>query len=37
MRALENKMKIHVGFISSNPLGVDTEQDLLEVKKLMEA
>ena len=36
MRALENKMKIHVGFTSSNPLGIDTEKDLLEVKKLME-
>ena len=36
MRALESKMKIHVGYISSNPLGVDTEEDLLKVKKLME-
>ena len=36
MRILEDKMKIHVGYISSNPLGVDTEEDLLKVKKLME-
>ncbi len=36
MRALENKMKIHVGYTSSNPLSVDTEADLEEVKKLME-
>ena len=36
MRALENKMKIHVGYINSNPLSVDTEKDLFEIKKLME-
>ncbi len=36
MRALENKMKIHVGYINSNPLSVDTEKDLSEIKKLME-
>ena len=36
MRALENKMKIHVGYTTSNPLSVDTEGDLEEVKKLME-
>ncbi len=36
MRALEDKMKIHVGFTSSKPLSVDTEQDLLKIKKIME-
>ena len=36
MRALENKMKIHVGYTSSNPLSVDTREDLEEVKKIME-
>tara|TARA_X000001036_G_scaffold165107_1_gene156608 strand:+ start:2045 stop:2773 length:729 start_codon:yes stop_codon:yes gene_type:complete len=36
LRALENGMKIHVGYIKSSPLSVDTEQDLIEVKKLME-
>jgi len=36
MRALENNMKIHVGHIKSNPLGIDTEKDFLEVKKSME-
>ena len=36
MRALEDKMKIHVGFTRSKPLSVDTEQDLLEIKKVME-
>ena len=36
LRALENKMSIHVGYIESSPLSVDTEEDLIEVKKLME-
>ena len=36
MRALENKMKIHVGFVENCPLSVDTEEDLSEVKKIME-
>tara|TARA_B100001029_G_C15024993_1_gene433022 strand:- start:417 stop:1151 length:735 start_codon:yes stop_codon:yes gene_type:complete len=36
MRALENKMKIHVGYTDSKPLSVDTEQDLIKIKKIME-
>tara|TARA_B100000575_G_scaffold249300_1_gene215617 strand:+ start:3102 stop:3839 length:738 start_codon:yes stop_codon:yes gene_type:complete len=36
LRAMENKMSIHVGLISSSPLSVDTEKDLQEIKKLME-
>ena len=36
LRALENKMKINVGYIDSCPLSVDTENDLLEIKKIME-
>ena len=36
LRALENKMKINVGYIDSCPLSVDTENDLLKVKKIME-
>ena len=36
LRAMENDMSIHVGYINSSPLSVDTEKDLLEVKKLME-
>tara|TARA_B110000211_G_scaffold42461_1_gene44187 strand:- start:859 stop:1596 length:738 start_codon:yes stop_codon:yes gene_type:complete len=36
MRALEDKMKIDVGYINSCPLSVDTEADLIAVKKLME-
>ena len=37
LRALENDMSIHVGYISSSPLSVDTENDLIEVKKIMES
>jgi len=36
LRALENKMKIEVGYINQCPLSVDTEADLEEIKKLME-
>ena len=36
MRALENKMKIHVGFTKTKPLSVDTQKDLIKIKKLME-
>ena len=36
MRALEDKMKINVGYIDSSPLSVDTEADLKAVKKIME-
>ena len=36
LRALENKMSIHVGYIESSPLSVDTEEDLIKVKNLME-
>ena len=36
LRALENSMSIHVGYINSSPLSVDTKKDLIEVKKIME-
>ena len=36
LRALENKMSIHVGYVSACPLSVDTEEDLEEIKKIME-
>ena len=36
LRAMENKMSIHVGYVDSSPLSVDTEKDLIKVKKLME-
>ena len=35
LRAFENNMSIHVGYINSSPLSVDTEKDLTEVKKIM--
>ena len=36
LRALENSMSIHVGYIKSSPLSVDTKRDLMKVKKIME-
>ena len=36
LRALENSMSIHVGYINSSPLSIDTENDLIEVRKKME-
>jgi len=36
MRALENSMTIHVGYLKASPLSVDTEEDLIEIKKIME-
>ena len=33
--SLENKMKIDVGYINFCPLSVDTEEDLIEIRKLM--
>ena len=35
LRALENSMSIHVGYINSSPLSVDTKNDLMEVRKIM--
>ena len=35
MRAMENNLVIKVGLCDSAPLGVDTEKDLIEVKKEM--
>ena len=35
MRALEDNMKIDVGFIDSCPLSVDTQEDLEAIKKIM--
>ena len=29
-------MLIHVGFVESLPLSVDTEKDLIKIKKIME-
>ncbi len=36
LRALENSMTIHIGYINSSPLSVDTKNDLIEVRKIME-
>ena len=36
LRALDNNMKIDVIFANSSPIGVDTPEDYLEIKKLME-
>ena len=36
LRALENNMSIHVGYIESSPLSVDTKEDLIEIKRIME-
>jgi 3-deoxy-manno-octulosonate cytidylyltransferase (CMP-KDO synthetase) len=36
MRALDNQMKIDVGYINSSPLSVDTEEDLKAIRKIME-
>ena len=36
LRALDNKMKIEVGYVEQCPLSVDTEEDFIEIKKLME-
>ncbi len=36
LRALENNMSIKVGYVNHSPLSVDTEEDLIEVKNLVE-
>ena len=36
LRALEDRMKIDVGYINSYPLSVDTQEDFDKVKKIME-
>ena len=35
MRAFENNMNIHVGFVNSKPLSIDTKEDLKILKELM--
>ena len=36
LRALDNKMKINIVLAKSSPIGVDTEEDYLAIKKIME-
>ena len=35
-RALENNIKINVALAKTSPIGVDTEEDFLAIKKIME-
>ena len=36
LRALDNNIKINVAFAKSSPIGVDTEEDYIALKKIME-
>ena len=36
LRALDNNIKINVALAESSPIGVDTEEDLMAIKKIME-
>ena len=36
LRALDNKLQINVALAKSSPIGVDTEEDYLAIKKIME-
>ena len=36
LRALDNKLKINVALAQSSPIGVDTREDYLAIKKIME-
>ena len=36
LRALDNKLRINVALAKSSPIGVDTEEDYLALKKIME-
>ena len=36
LRALDNNIEINVAFSNSSPIGVDTEEDYLALKKIME-
>jgi 3-deoxy-manno-octulosonate cytidylyltransferase (CMP-KDO synthetase) len=36
LRALDNKLKINVALAKSSPIGVDTEEDYLAIKKIIE-
>ena len=36
LRALDNQMKINVVLAKSSSIGVDTEEDFLAIKKIME-
>ena len=35
LRAIDNHIKINVVLANSSPIGVDTKEDFLEIKKIM--
>ena len=36
LRALDNNIKINVSLAKDSPIGVDTEEDFMAIKKIME-
>ena len=36
LRLMDNNIEIDVGLANSKPIGVDTHEDYLEIKKIME-
>ena len=36
IRALDNGIKINVALAKSSPIGIDTEEDFVAIKKIME-
>ena len=36
LRALDNKIKVNVALAKSSPIGIDTEEDFVAIKKIME-
>ena len=36
LRAIDNDMSINVALAKSSPIGVDTEEDFVAIKKIME-
>jgi len=36
LRAIDNGMKINVALATNSPIGVDTKQDYIDLKKIME-
>ena len=36
LRALDNDIKVNVGLAKSSPIGIDTEEDFVAIKKIME-
>ncbi len=36
LRAMDNNIKVNVTYASSKVIGIDTEEDYIELKKIME-